>query len=75
METGTGMNLGVGLGQQDFVVTDSDRNRHPFGIGGIGEIMVGLELDDPRFEAKCRARGLDPDRVRAEMRAPRQPQR
>ena len=37
------------------------------GLGNIGEIMITLSVDDPRFEQKCRARGLDPAAVRADL--------
>ena len=55
---------GVGLGHQDFVV--SGDGARLMGLGAIGEIMVALSVDDPRFEQKCRARGLDPVEVRRE---------
>ena len=43
-------------------------DRQPiFGLGSIGEIMVVLFWDDPKFDQKCRARGLDPDDVRRSM--------
>ena len=38
-----------------------------FGLGSIGEIMVALFVDDPKFNQKCMARGLDPEQVRSSM--------
>lgn len=55
---------GIGLGHQDFVV--SGDGARLMGLGAIGEIMVALSVDDPRFDQKCRARGLDPAVVRRE---------
>ena len=58
-------NLVIGVGQQDFVM---EGNRQPvFGLGSIGEIMIVLFVDDPKFNQKCKARGLDPDDVRRSM--------
>ncbi len=50
---------GVGVGHQDFVVTQQAEVTL-FGLGSVGELMVMLSVDDPKFEQKCRARGLDP---------------
>jgi len=58
-------NFVIGVGQQDFVM---EGVRQPiFGLGSIGEIMIVLFWDDPKFDQKCRARGLDPDEVRRSM--------
>ena len=58
-------NLVIGVGHQDFVM---EGDRQPiFGLGSIGEIMVVLFWDDPKFDQKCKARGLDPDDVRRSM--------
>jgi hypothetical protein len=69
IETKTGINLGIGLGQQDFTITDSNGNQSIFGMSSVGEIMVGLEITDPKFEVKCKARGLDPHKVKEHMKA------
>ena len=29
----------------------------------MGEIMIALFVDDPKFYEKCKARGLDPETV------------
>lgn len=55
----------IGIGHQDFVVHGA--GEHMIGLGNIGEIMITLSVDDPRFEQKCRARGLDPAAVRADL--------
>ncbi|OAD21419.1 hypothetical protein THIOM_002812, partial [Candidatus Thiomargarita nelsonii] len=58
--TGTNLGLGIGLGQQDFTITDFNGNQSLFGISSVGDIMVVLDTADPKFEIKCKARGLDP---------------
>jgi hypothetical protein len=55
----------IGIGHQDFLVHGA--GEHMIGLGNIGEIMIALSVDDPRFEQKCRARGLDPAAVRADL--------
>ena len=56
----------IGVGQQDFVVQQSER-RSVIGLGSVGEIMIGLSMKDPKFEEKCRARGIDPAEARRSM--------
>jgi hypothetical protein len=36
-------------------------------LGSIGEILIVLFMDDPKFDQKCRARGLDPEEVQGSM--------
>jgi hypothetical protein len=56
---------GVGLGQQDLLVGGTGGGDATLiGLGSVAELAVGLSLDDPRFEAKCGGRGLDPEAVR-----------
>jgi hypothetical protein len=57
--------LVIGVGQQDFVMEGDGQTL--LGLGSIGEIMTALFVDDPKFDQKCRARGLDPDAVRQSM--------
>ena len=54
----------IGVGHQDFVV----KGQKIIGLGSIGELMVGLSVSDPKFEVKCRARGLDPAEVRRSIK-------
>jgi len=62
---GQGVNIGIGIGHQDFMaVTGPDGQRVTLGLGSVQEIEVGLDIDDPKFETKCRARGLDADKIR-----------
>lgn len=61
---GVKQSVGIGIGQQDFMVAGGDGNATLFGLGSVGEIMVALEAADPKFDQKCRARGLDPIEVR-----------
>jgi len=58
---------GIGVGHQDFVLETETGETSLVGHGSVGEIMVALEIGDPRFELKCRSRGLDPDDVRRQM--------
>ena len=54
---------GVGLGQQDFCIRGQDGGSSLFGIGSVTEISFPLDMRDPRFEEKVRARGLDPTEI------------
>jgi hypothetical protein len=65
METDHPLVNGVGIGMQDFAFVDTEDNQSMLGLVSMSEIMVGLELDDPRFEEKCQLRGVDPDEIRA----------
>jgi hypothetical protein len=58
---------GVAVGQQDFTVRDQDGGGRLFGIGSVTEISFPLDMRDPRFDERARARGLDPDEVRRRM--------
>lgn len=59
-----GRSIGIGYGQQDWKVP-TEGGETLFGLRSVGEVMVALEVGDPRFELKCRARGLDPDVARS----------
>lgn len=67
IETKNGIDMGIGIGHKDFKITDLNRNMNFFGISSVGEILVGLEINDPKFEIKCKARGLDPDEVKKQV--------
>lgn len=54
--------MGLGLGHQDLLVQKS-----LFGLGSVGRIEFPLSLDDPQFDSRCRARGLDPAVVRRDF--------
>lgn len=58
---------GIGVGQQDFMVRGRDGCTTLFGLGSVAEISFLLDIRDPRFDAKARARGIDPDEVRRNM--------
>lgn len=60
------LELTIGVGHQDFVM-EGDRWTM-LGLGSIGEIMIALFMDDPRFDQKCKARGLDPEAARHSMK-------
>jgi len=63
---GEDVNIGIGIGHQDFLVVAGpwEKGMSLVGLGSLAEIEVGLDIDDPKFEIKCRARGLDPDEAR-----------
>jgi hypothetical protein len=56
--------FGIGLGQQDLSIRAADGGATLFGVGSVGEISFPLDMRDPRFDEKARARGIDPDEVR-----------
>jgi hypothetical protein len=55
---------GIGVGQQDLSVRRRDGSGSLFGLGSVAEVSFPLDVRDPRFDAKARARGIDPDDVR-----------
>lgn len=55
---------GLGIGQQDFVVRPANGAASLFGMGSVSEITFPLDMRDPRFDEKARARGIDPDLAR-----------
>jgi hypothetical protein len=55
--------IGIGIGQQDLMV-ESSGSMTVFGLSSLGELAVALEMVDPRFDEKCRGRGIDPSEVR-----------
>lgn len=58
---------GLGVGQQDFSIRSQDGGGSVFGIGSVAEISFPLDLRDPRFDDKARARGMDPSQIRRRM--------
>ena len=58
--------LSIGIGHQDFFVQGDGVSL--LGLGSIGSISLPLYVKDPKFEQKCRARGLDPEAIREQMR-------
>lgn len=58
---------GLGVGQQDLSVRNQDGGATLFGIVSVAEISFPLDMRDPRFDEKARARGIDPDEVRRQM--------
>ena len=55
---------GLGVGQQDFCVVGQENGMTLFGIGSVQEVSFPLDLRDPRFDEKARARGVDPHEIR-----------
>lgn len=54
----------MGVGQQDFSIRSEDGRTSLFGIGSVAEIAFPLDMRDPRFDEKARARRIDPDELR-----------
>jgi hypothetical protein len=63
---GPAAEFGMGLGQQDLSLKGKEQ-RTLFGLGSVAQLAFALDIADPRFDLKCRARGLDPDEVRRRM--------
>jgi len=55
---------GIGVGQQDLSISAENGGSKLFGIGSVAEIVFPLDIRDPRFEKKARARELDPVALR-----------
>jgi hypothetical protein len=65
--SGLDESFGIGIGHQDFVIKKGDGGATLFGLGSVSQISVALEVADPRFDEKCRARGLGPEEVRRQI--------
>lgn len=66
-EVGAFGTAGIGVGQQDLSICGQDGGNTLFGLGSVAEITFPLDMQDPRFDDKARARGIDPDEVRRQM--------
>jgi hypothetical protein len=57
--------IGMGIGHQDFLIDkkQGSQERNLFGLGSINELSVALDVEDPKFDQKCRARGLTEEDV------------
>jgi hypothetical protein len=58
---------GLGVGQQDLTIRSPEGAVRLFGLGSVAEISFPLDMRDPRFDERARARGIDPDEVRRRM--------
>lgn len=65
---------GLGVGQQDFSLLTAAGEGSLLGLGSVDEIAFPLDMRDPRFDAKARARGIDPDEVRRQAAERSQPE-
>lgn len=63
---GENQSFAIGIGHQDLSIIQGGQ-RVLFGIGSLVEIAITLDLNDPRFDQKCRSRGIDPETVRQSM--------
>jgi hypothetical protein len=63
---GPAAEYGIGLGQQDLTLKGKE-GQTLFGLGSVAQLAFALEMIDPLFDEKCRARGIDPDEVRRRM--------
>lgn len=59
-----GMYSGIGIGHQDLAVEVKGGGASLVGLGSAGELAMALSVTDPRFDEKCRGRGIDPDDAR-----------
>lgn len=61
--------VGIGIGHQDLLLTDAESKSEQtlVGLGSITVLRTDLELNDPRFDQKCKSRGLDPSVVRKQV--------
>jgi hypothetical protein len=55
---------GMGVGQQDLAIRDREDAVRLVGIASVVSVMLGLDITDPRFDEKARARGMDPEEIR-----------
>jgi hypothetical protein len=60
---------GMGIGQQDLAIIGPNGGACLVGIRSVAAITFGLDLRDPRFDEKARARGMDPEEVRRHVRS------
>lgn len=60
---GENQSFAIGIGHQDLSIIQGGQGVL-FGIGSLVEIAIALDLNDPRFDQKCRLRGLDPEAIR-----------
>jgi hypothetical protein len=61
---GFNQSLGIGIGHQDLRIDNPHTDASMlFGLGSLAELSVALRVDDPKFEQKCRARGLTQEDV------------
>lgn len=67
MDPGQRWASGTGVGQQDLSIHRQDGGAKLFGLGSVSEMVFPLDLLDPRFDEKARARGIDPDDARRQM--------
>jgi hypothetical protein len=61
--------VGIGIGHHDFSLTvpEGENEEYLFGLGSVSEMAFNLELIDPKFDQKCRGRGLDPLTIRKQL--------
>lgn len=76
--------LNIGVGHQDFIIKEADEfevDQQDFpieeveqkgslmlGLGSIFVLQVALDLDDPRFDQRCRVLKLSPGILRSSMK-------
>lgn len=56
--------FGMGVGHQDLLLRGGDGTEGLIGLGSLQEIQTPLDMRDPTFDTRCRARGIDPEQVR-----------
>ena len=61
----TNRSLSIGIGQQDFFIRRQTQD--VFGLASVAHVSFPLAVDDPNFEKKCKARGIDPKEILEEL--------
>jgi hypothetical protein len=59
---GPAARFGLGVGQQDLSAGEGE-GQSAFGLASVASVTFLLDPADPRFESRCRARGIDPDEL------------
>jgi len=66
--TGVDQPFAIGVGHQDLILLNESPLGTLFGIGSVAEIGMVLDISSPKFEQKCRFRGIDPEDVRKSIK-------
>lgn len=61
--SGSASSYGVGVGQQDLTC-ESEGAVTLMGLSSVSQIEMVLDMRDPKFDEKCRGRGIDPNEAR-----------
>ncbi|CAG0954924.1 hypothetical protein PLCT2_00413 [Planctomycetaceae bacterium] len=65
--SGSSSSVGIGVGQQDLTC-ESEGAATLMGLSSVSQIEIVLDMRDPKFDEKCRGRGIDPIEARKRSR-------